>query len=129
MSLEDDMKGYYDDVEREINGAFSTLGRYEQKARGSLDGSSSDHSWMKELLDKLGSFAGQGVYLLDEYGTIDHYEIEGGLRNTRGNHGNHHFKWWYDVNPYKGFWNEINWCSFHGYAKLESSTWTASYGL
>ena len=84
MALEDYMDNYYSSIITPLNEAIETLENYSNNAMQCIDGDS-DYDWMKVLLSDLGTLGGQGVYLLDENGTLVQYEISADLSKTRAN--------------------------------------------
>lgn len=65
-------------IETDLSDALSAIGSHRGNALEVLN-RTGDDSWLGELLHSLGSLAGQGVYLLDDQGTIVRLEVPVGL--------------------------------------------------
>ena len=85
VSLENDIDTYSKQISKPLEAAIKCLEKHKTSALQSLL-KKDNCEWMRSLfteLTGLGELARQGVYLLDEYGSIAHYELCDDLKSKR----------------------------------------------
>lgn len=80
LSLDEILESSSNQINLELQDALDEMVDKSEKAINSLhDDSTSNHRWLKSLREKLGTLAGQGIYLLDDQGRIVQMALPKGL--------------------------------------------------
>ena len=78
-ALDEYLKKAIDELRKEISKGLEDLKSYSENAINYLEGKDSNDQWLNELQEKLGTLAGQGVYLLNASGKIKTLTVPEGL--------------------------------------------------